>query len=585
MGAARFGAGVVRNPPLSDITVALVPGIYGELFDQEIWQRGLAAVRERLGVRTIDVPVDGRCGSSINAPTILRSLRDDTRRRLERGYKRPRYLLVGYSKGGTDAIDALLLDSTFARNQITALVTVATPHMGSLVAERAALPAALVRAGSAFSAPAACDSIGAAESLFPAVRAAFWSANSNRVAAATKLFSVSLTSTMHDAHPWMKVAKRIGQFTEANDGVVALSASRFPQSVPAIDLGRVNGDHIAGRIASSFPQEAFFEALVITMGELGVLDAANDKNWRDAQRAWMNAHANDNANSKVPSFARSMRVATPLPGGTTGWTPTATFRTFDPGSMSEVEIGSVAADRFPNGIAFQCDQQDMLAFRREYEFLYDAGNGGQEGDAHNGFSIVSNKQTTSGRACHLSTRQAAIKITTVAYRFRAADYSQLDVHLRVEKNVKGVDPTARRRGANDAAFKLWFVLRDMRAGAAKTTRLFGYTWAAPDADNKMPDVGSVVEANSSRRNLIVTTLPEAWLITVGGPKADGTWHHIQRDLFADIQRVYPGVPADSMQIVGVTIQSDSDESHGESEVLLDAVTIRPRAKSGNQAHN
>src|SRR5205085_1245373 len=36
---------------LDDVTVAYIPGVYGELFDGELWTRGLRALHDRLGVR------------------------------------------------------------------------------------------------------------------------------------------------------------------------------------------------------------------------------------------------------------------------------------------------------------------------------------------------------------------------------------------------------------------------------------------------------------------------------------------------------------------------------------------------------
>ena len=571
---------MLYDPELSDITVVLVPGIYGELFDGELWQRGLRAVRERLGVRTMSVRVDGRCSSAINATTLLRGLRDDTRRRLERGYARPRYLLIGYSKGGVDATEALLADSAFAHQQVAALVTVATPHLGSPVAERAELPTSLVQWASREPIPSACESDGSSPSLFPATRRAFWAEFGQRVGERTRLFSVAFTSDVHDAHPWMKLTKQVGQFTEPNDGVVALSASRFPLDVPSIDLGTVPGDHIAGITASSFPQEAFFESLVITLGELGALDPQHDHAWVSARRTWSGAAGRQYAVATLaPPFAQSLRPRAPLPGGSAGWTPKATFRLLEASSQQDRGIRSMMLRSHPEGLILHCDQRDLDEFRREYEFIYDAGNGGSEGDLNNGFSIVADKGSKSGRACHLATQESAIKMTTVSLRFRPVDYPSLSMRLRVPVNVRGVDPSLRRRGASDAAFKLWFVVVDKRPGVSNATRLFGYTWNAANRDGIRPKDGSFLEAVSSRRSLMVTTLPEAWLVAIGAEANGNAWQEIVRDLSGDLRTAYPNIPADAFEVVGVTIQSDSDESKGKTEVYVDEIALRPRNKA------
>ncbi len=566
------------NPDLANVTVVLVPGIYGELFDGELWRRGLRAVRERLGVRTVSVHVDGRCSAAINAGTLRRALQDDTRRRLERGYTRPRYLLLGYSKGGVDATEALLADSVLAREQVAALVTIATPHLGSPVAERAELPAALLQWASRDSIPTACVTEGAAPSLFAATRRAFWSDYGARVSERTKLFSLAFSTGAHEAHPWMKITKQIGQFAEPNDGVVAVSAARFPSEIPAVDLGTIAGDHIAGITASSFPQEAFLEAIVITLGELGVFERAHDEAWRRAQRAWRAASgAASPQASRVPAFAKSIRPLAPLPGGSAGWTPGATFRLMEASSVQERGVRAMTPRAMPAGFTLHCDQRELVEFRREYEFIYDAGNGGREGDLLNGFSIVADKGAASGRACHLATQQSAIKMTTVSLRFRPSQYPALSMRLRVPVNVSGVDPSVQRRGASDAAFKLWLVVRDTRAGAQNATKLFGYTWNATNRDGARPADNTLLEATSSRRSLVVTTLPEAWLITIGDDGARDRWQSITRDLVADLRRAYPGVPPEAFEVVGLTIQSDSDESKGKTEVFLDEIGIRPRS--------
>ncbi len=569
---------LLYDPHLSDVTVVLVPGIYGELFDHELWTRGLHAVHDKLGVRTVTVGADGRCSAAINAVTVLRALTSDTRRRVERGYTRPRYLLIGYSKGGIDATRALLADSAFAHAQIAALVTVATPHLGSPVAERAELPASLLEWASRDSIPTACKADGAAASLYPATQREFWADNGPRVAERTRLFSLAFASDVHDAHPWMKITKQIGQFPEPNDGVVAVSAAQFPASVPAVNLGVVAGDHIAGIRASAFPQEAFLESIVVTLGELGALDSTTTETWARARRVWQTqpGHGEHSA-SRAPSFAQSLRPKSPLPGGSAGWTPTATFRLLEASSVQDRGIKTMTLAGTPAGLAVRCDQRNLNDYRAEYEFIYDAGNGGREGDLLDGFSMVADKGSSSGRACHLATTGSAIKMTTVSVRFRPNDFPTLSMHLRVARNVHDVDVGMHHKGANDNAFKLWFVVRDTRKGAPNATRLFGYAWTSLDREGTRPPDGGLREAASSRRSLVVTTLPEAWLVTIGDPALGDKWQQITRDLASDLRRAYPGVPVGAFEVVGVTIQSDSDESHQQTEVYLDHVTFGPRA--------
>jgi hypothetical protein len=53
---------------------------------------------------------------------------------------------------------------------------------------------------------------------------------------------------------------------------------------------------------------------------------------------------------------------------------------------------------------------------------------------------------------------------------------------------------------------------------------------------------------------------------------------VTRNLAADIQRAYPGIPLASLRVIAITIQSDSDDSRGETDVLLDYLTMRPQRR-------
>ncbi|MBY0492494.1 MAG: DUF3047 domain-containing protein, partial [Gemmatimonadaceae bacterium] len=564
-----------------DLTVLYVPGIFGELFDDEIWQRGLRALHDDLGLRIVQAGTDGRCSASDNAARILETMRRDTQLRLARGYATPRYLIIGYSKGGVDAAEALVRDPILAGSAVTGLVTIASPHGGTPVAERADLPDALLRAVISRPRPAACDTTRAVESLWPANRAAFWSGAGARLESLVPLASVSLASEMRDAHPWMKITKRIARFSEANDGVVARSASRFPDAVHALDLGEVPGDHIAGRVASDFPQEAFLEAVVLTLNEVGWFDGDAKARWLEAVQAARRAvadaptapHTARLAGPRAPSV-QEPRAPLALPGRI-GWRADRTYKMTGLEALADRDIPLATREAFPEGLTLWCDQRDMTAFREEYEFLYDAGNGGGENTLDNGFAMVDADSTARGRACRLRTHRSAMKMTTASLRFRPSVFSQLDLRIRVEQSVRGVAPNKGGRGKNDAALKVWIVLRDDRPGANGKPLLFGYMWAAPDADGRVPAVDSLVEASASRRRIGFSTLPEAWLVYVGGPTLEGRWVSVTHDLARDVARAFPGVPLEALRVVAITVQTDSDESRGDTEVLLERLAFRP----------
>ena len=577
---------LVYDPDVSATTVLWVPGWYDDLFDGELFARGLRAVRENLGVRTVTVPLDGRCGSSVNAAQIVEHMRLDTRRRVERGYPAPRYLVIGYSKGGVDATEALARAPALTRAQVAAFVTIGSPLRGSVVAERQEVPPSFVRWTVPKPEPAGCDSSAAAQSMWPATRSAFWASQDNgrSMAALTRFFSVSLAIDAARAHPWMKITKQIGQFREANDGVVSVSSSRFPRSVRAVNLGVVEGDHIAARLASDFPQDAFLEALIVTVAELGGLEPNSGERWREMLasrdggfwRGWFTTVADrDRDGMRVPPFEISLRAESPLPGGETGWTPEGMYRATGTDRFADLAIGVMDPRRHPEGVRLRCDQRSIAAFRREYEFYYDAGSGGTEDDPANGWSLAAARGSAGGRACRVATAGSLVRMMTPAFRFRPAEFPRLRLKARVDKNVGGVDVTKTAYGINDAALRVWLVLRDTRPSAAGRLVMLGYIWAGADANGRFPPAGSLSESRTSRFNAIFTTLPEAWVVSIGGP-ASGRWETVERDLERDVARAFPGIPVEALQVVAITLSADSDDTRGVSEASLESLEFQPR---------
>jgi hypothetical protein len=326
---------------------------------------------------------------------------------------------------------------------------------------------------------------------------------------------------------------------------------------------------------------------VISVAELGALGPKSTERWRHmlAERdhsMWRELRrrvfGDDREHTRVAAFPAAHRPQSALPGGGTGWSAQRTFRAAVADNLADVPVRTMTPYEHPNGVHFRCDQRNMEAFRREYEFYYDAGNGGSEDDAVNGASIAvapgRGHAERDARACRVATRASSIKMTTVAYRFRPADYPLLRFQVSVAKNVRGADVSRSGRGKNDAAFKMWLILRDTRPSSSGRTVLFGYSWSAEDARGALPAAGALVEARSSRRNIVVSTLPEAWLVLIGGPS--GSWTSVERDLATDIARAYPQIPLGALQVVGITLQSDSDETRGATEVYLASIDIETR---------
>jgi hypothetical protein len=270
---------LLYNPASQEITVVFIPGIYNELFDTEIFSRGLRALREQLGLRVIYAPVDGRCSSRFNSRVLYQFLKEDTVQRMNRGHVKPHYVLLGYSKGGVDATEALLVDRSFTRSQILALVSIASPHYGSSILKTADLPSFVTQTLIQRPLPPECHENRASQSLLPANRENFWANHLKDLVGLTRFYSVSFVSRPENSHPWMKAAKIIGKFKTPNDGVVTLESSHFPEALSATDFGAVEADHLAGILASAFPQGPFLEAILLSLLETRSLTLDKMQKW------------------------------------------------------------------------------------------------------------------------------------------------------------------------------------------------------------------------------------------------------------------------------------------------------------------
>ncbi|MBC7692088.1 MAG: DUF3047 domain-containing protein [Methylotenera sp.] len=273
---------LIYNSVPKDLTVVFVPGVYNELFDKEIFAKGLRSLRDELGLRVIYADVDGRCSSEINSQQILDLMKKDASNRMQRGYSKPKYLILGYSKGGVDSTQALLLDESFTRSSIAGLVSIASPHSGTSIIETADLPASILDQVVVKPIPQECRSQTSSSSMLRATRENFWAKNLSKLSGITRFFSLTFEADAKSAHPWMKITKAIGRFRAPNDGVVTTASSKFPPELNAIDLGTIKADHLAGIVASDFPQDAFLESILLTLFEMKAFDAKVAHRWFEA---------------------------------------------------------------------------------------------------------------------------------------------------------------------------------------------------------------------------------------------------------------------------------------------------------------
>jgi hypothetical protein len=266
--------------PGSDLTLVYIPGIYNSLFDDEIFRSGLDHLKNKWGMRIISPAVFSTCSSAVNGKIIMDEIKKDFSSQKGRGKKSPRYFILGYSKGGVDALHSFLQDKEFVTRHIEGLMTIASPIKGSSILNKTDLPLEVMHMLGHEKAPEICRTDEkAAQSVSPAGALAFLRRSSPELIGLTRYFSLSFVSDMKSSHLFMRATKNIGRFGEPNDGVVALSASTFPEEFGATDLGVVQADHLSGIVASHFPHEAFMESVLFTLTRIGAFE-------HDANRAW-----------------------------------------------------------------------------------------------------------------------------------------------------------------------------------------------------------------------------------------------------------------------------------------------------------
>lgn len=263
-----------------DITIVYLPGIYNSIFNNEIFAMGLDSLRNNLGMRVVSAPLMSACDSEYNGNIIIDFLKKDIAYRESRGRSKQKYFLLGYSKGSVDALYSFKKDPRFIKENIQGMMSIASPILGTSILKKSDLPIMLLELLGNENIPQECrKKHWASKTISPDAALRFFKENGTSLSSLTRYYSISFVSDIKDSHIWMQATKQIAGFQEANDGVVELSASKYPKGFGAIDFGEVNADHLSGIVASEFAQSAFLESLMITLEKIGAFDSRLSKDW------------------------------------------------------------------------------------------------------------------------------------------------------------------------------------------------------------------------------------------------------------------------------------------------------------------
>lgn len=269
VGTEPAGAGkpVALGASNRRLIAAVVPGIGYDCFERWLQPAGTAGKHvAQFGYEQRAIKVDALSGTTKNARQIR-----DAIMAMDQSPGAPRIVLVGYSKGAPDALEALV-NHPEIRPRVAAVVSVAGAVGGSPLAN----DASQYQADLLTHFPGAtCDSGdgGAVEALRPAVRKAWMAANP--LPTGVPFYSVVTLPQPERISSVLRIsAKKLSQIDGRNDSQVIF----YDQVIPGSTLvGYVNADHWAivvpiarshETVASLFvdqnayPREALLEAVL-----------------------------------------------------------------------------------------------------------------------------------------------------------------------------------------------------------------------------------------------------------------------------------------------------------------------------------
>ncbi|WP_222424453.1 hypothetical protein [Ruegeria atlantica] len=266
------GAPVDLAPSKSNLTVYFVPGIGWDCFSQWLAPPKTAVkhIRQR-GYGFEAVPIESLSSSSRNARIIR-----DTVMRSPKSATGSRAVLVGYSKGAPDILEAVVAYPELA-SRVAAVVSVAGAIWGSPLAEDVAF-ANLAPIRNWPGAKCAAGDGGGLESLLPRERAE-WMAE-NQLPASIQYYSIAALPHPDNISAILRPSyAKLSKSDRRNDSQVLL----FDQFIPGSTfLGYLNADHWALALPiershrligktivnrNSYPREALLEAILRNVEE------------------------------------------------------------------------------------------------------------------------------------------------------------------------------------------------------------------------------------------------------------------------------------------------------------------------------
>lgn len=253
--------------------ILVVPGIFGECIATRVkpFELALTHLNRSHGYETGIIPVSGRSSSKHNANQI----RLDLENRSLGGARKA--ILIGYSKGATDILEALILHPEIVE-KVAAVVAVAGVVSGSPAADEIGdLHNAIVSAINLPNCPAGDG--GGVDSLRQAVRLPWL--EDHQLPESIEYFSIPAFTHKANVSRILKDGyKKLAKLDTRNDSQMIFHHAVIPGSRL---LGYANGDHWAVALpfsaktpiiaktvvtGNAFPREVFLEAIIRSVEEV-----------------------------------------------------------------------------------------------------------------------------------------------------------------------------------------------------------------------------------------------------------------------------------------------------------------------------
>jgi len=254
--------------PRVETVIVILDGVFNELFSQSFFERSLRKLYKEMGITFLIPKISGFQGTEENSRIIQSEIMDFSKR-----FPKKKFWLLGYSKGGIDALHYISRNKTFAEDKIRGLSTLASPLLGVDKFNRGILRI-LVQIKNNFSNEKIRKDIffeDIQKSLDSNFQRIWFLQNYKKLPVNIFYSSLGFKTDWKEAHLWMLLTKAIFQSPKRNDGVVDCDDAHFPWFFPSLNLGIIDGHHLFGMRSTFHSQEAILESLLIFLNFKGLL--------------------------------------------------------------------------------------------------------------------------------------------------------------------------------------------------------------------------------------------------------------------------------------------------------------------------